>query len=225
MKKELLKLQNITSDLLSASAYSFRSCAIFLLFSVSSSYVSYLFWRMTGWVFSLIVLILSVIITIAYPIYRAIESKMTIAAINNGEFTVKEVYIRNKKKGLLYFKPRAMSILSILILTSVLRIPDLLFLLFYFTLYPNKFVLTDGSVYKFKLEYINIPSYYKWSEYGEMSVDSIYETAELGEKLYVVSVGRKRNVMCYNARMFEPYGFTVEDSHADRQQDGENSPE
>ena len=132
MKKELLKLQNITSDLLSASAYSFRSCAIFLLFSVSSSYVSYLFWRMTGWVFSLIVLILSVIITIAYPIYRAIESKMTIAAINNGEFTVKEVYIRNKKKGLLYFKPRAMSILSILILTSVLRIPDLLFLLFYF---------------------------------------------------------------------------------------------
>ena len=99
------------------------------------------------------------------------------------------------------------------------------FLLFYFILYPNKFVLTDGSVYKFKLEFINIPSYYKWSEYGEMSVDSIYETAELGEKLYVVHIGRKRNVMCYNARMFEPYGFTVEDSHADRQQDGENSPE
>ena len=202
MKKETLKLQNITQDLIQVSKFDVGSCFMSALAIIACTVIiPFVIWIPTESPVALAIMILGFTFAIASSIYYAVKSNKTIAAINNGEFTVTVEYVQNKKARIAHGGPRSR----------------------YYS--PPKFYLSDGSVFKMKEDNIYYYAYYKWSEYGEMSVDSIFKTTEIGDKLYVVHIGKKRNVMCYNAKQFEPYGFTVEDSHAAPSQDGENSPE
>ena len=203
MKKEPLKLQNITQDLIQVIKYNIRYLrTIIIIIPILLIFIPAL---INGQFILSVICIPALIFTIVYPIYYVIISNKRLSAINNGEFTVTVEYVQNKK---CFVTGAAKG-------TSHLN---------------YRFYLSDGSVFKMSDfgtydHSRDQHTYYKWSEYGEISVDGIFKTAEIGDKLYVVHIGKKRNVMCYNAKQFEPYGFTVEDSHAAPSQDGENSPE
>lgn len=44
---------------------------------------------------------------------------------------------------------------------------------------------------------------YEWSQLYSMSDDSVYRYAEINDDFYVITVGKKKNVLAYNKKMFE----------------------
>lgn len=45
--------------------------------------------------------------------------------------------------------------------------------------------------------------YYKWSELYSMSEEALYRNSDLDDDFYVVSVGKVKNIMVYNKKLFE----------------------
>ena len=44
---------------------------------------------------------------------------------------------------------------------------------------------------------------YEWSQLYSMSDDGVYRCAEINDDFYVIIVGKKKNVLAYNKKMFE----------------------
>ncbi len=65
---------------------------------------------------------------------------------------------------------------------------------------------------------------YQWSSNGSINAEKVYANADIGDCFYLVNTSNKSNIMIYSAKLFEPSGFTVDESHISEYLDSK-SPE
>ncbi len=198
MSKESFTIENIKTDLKNIHKFKFDDFIIGV-FIIGTLFIIipmfiYIFYSLKHPIIPLAIAISAALHLIVHAVYDVIKSKKAINAINNGEFNITAAFLQGKKKE---------------IHNSKLLINK-----------PYKLFFSDGSICNMYRGDV----FYKWSKSGEIKSESIYKIADIPDKFYLARINKSQHIVCYPAKLFEPSGFTVDESHISEYLDSK-SPE